>query len=31
VGDFKSLTRAEAALSDFITSGFSGSYVVAFE
>lgn len=31
VGDFKSLKRAEAALNDFITSGFSGSYVVAFE
>jgi rare lipoprotein A len=31
VGDFKSLEQAEAALQNFVSSGFSGSYVVAFE
>jgi len=31
VGDFKSLVQAEKAVRDFVSVGFSGSYVVAFD
>ena len=31
VGDFKSLERAEKAVFDFISGGFMGSFVVAFD
>ena len=31
VGDFNSLERAEKAVHDFVSGGFTGSYVVAFD
>ena len=31
VGDFSSMERAEKAVRDFISGGFSGSYIVAFD